>query len=59
MEFTLDELKEKKTDLNWIPDVDEEVVSLFLRLSYFPLHYLNESLLLVRREAPTEISHHE
>ena len=35
------------------------IVPLFLRITHFSLHYLKELLLLVTREAPTEIPHHE
>ena len=59
LEMINEELVKQKTDLNWISDVNQEIIALFLSLSQFISNYSDCLLLLSRIKAFFELSHHK
>ena len=54
-----EELVKEKTDLNWVSDINQEIVAFFLSLSQFISNYSDYLLPLRRIKAFFELSHHK
>ena len=54
-----EELVKQKTDLNWVSDINQEIIAFSLCLSQFISNYLEYYFLLSRIKAFFELCHHK